>query len=92
MALQLEITDKVQQSTLFQVEIMYHTECLIYYSVKEEDMYSTIKDKKYFNRINTKRINLKNTDAIKTGSNGDRAEQYPVCEQYHIKFKKNHSN
>lgn len=70
----------MQQSTLFQVEIMYHTECLIYYSVKEEDMYSTIKDKKYFNRINTKRINLKNTDAIKTGSNGDRAEQYPVCE------------
>lgn len=59
-ALQLEITDKVQQSTLFQVEIMYHTECLIYYSVKEEDMYSTIKDKKYFNRINTKRINHKN--------------------------------
>lgn len=83
-ALQLEITDKVQQSTLFQVEIMYHTECLIYYSVKEEDMYSTIKDKKYFNRINTKRINHKNGDG-KSGSSGISAngaghELYPVCE------------
>lgn len=72
-ALQLEITDKVQQSTLFQVEIMYHTECLIYYSVKEEDMYTSIKDKKYFNRINTKRIHHKSND-VKT------SDPHPVCE------------
>lgn len=88
-ALQLEITDKVQQSTLFQVEIMYHTECLIYYSVKEEDMYSTIKDKKYFNRINTKRINNKNSDVGVGGGGGGNSgggaslhdhEYYPICE------------
>lgn len=74
LALQIEITDKVQQSTFFQVEIMSHTECLIYYSLKEDDMYSTLKDKKYFNRINTKRMITKSLDA-KRGH-----ELYPVCD------------
>lgn len=73
LALQLEITDKVQQSTMFQVEIMYHTECLIYFSIKEEEMYSTLKDKKYFNRINTKRMSTKSNEH-------KRIDLYPVCE------------
>lgn len=37
-------------------------------------MYSTIKDKKYFNRINTKRINHKSND------NGRSVDQLPICE------------
>lgn len=56
-----------------QVEIMSHTECLIYYSIKEEEMYSTLKDKKYFNRINTKRMITKSNDFKRT-------ELYPVCD------------
>lgn len=74
LSLQMEITDKVQQSTFFQVEIMSHTECLIYYSLKDEDMYSTLKDKKYFNRINTKRMITKSND-VKRGN-----DLYPVCD------------
>ncbi|XP_031627007.1 tetratricopeptide repeat protein 17 [Contarinia nasturtii] len=74
LSLQLEITDKVQQSTFFQVEIMSHTECLIYYSLKDDDMYSTLKDKKYFNRINTKRMITKSND-LKRGN-----DVYPVCD------------
>lgn len=70
----MEITDKVQQSTFFQVEIMSHTECLIYYSLKDEDMYSTLKDKKYFNRINTKRMITKSNE-LKRGN-----DVYPTCE------------
>lgn len=73
LSLQLEITDKVQQSTFFQVEIMSHTECLIYYSLKEEDMYSTLKDKKYLNRINTKRMTSRSNEARQT-------EQQPTCD------------
>lgn len=73
LALQLEITDKVQQSTFFQVEIMSHTECLIYYSLKEDDMYSTLKDKKYLNRINTKRMTTKSIDM-------KQIDQYPMCD------------
>lgn len=73
LAMQMEITDKVQQSTYFQVEIMSHTDCLIYYSIKEEELYSSLKDKKYFNRINTKRMTSKST--------GTRiADNYPFCE------------
>lgn len=56
-----------------QVEIMSHTECLIYYSIKEEEMYSTLKDKKYFNRINTKRMTTKSNDFKRT-------ELYPLCD------------
>lgn len=70
----MEITDKVQQSTFFQVEIMSHTECLIYYSLKDDDMYSTLKDKKYFNRINTKRMTAKSND-VKRGN-----DIYPICD------------
>lgn len=93
LALQIEITEKVQQSTFLyvlimpmeiyiihswfffnsQVEIMSHTECLIYYSIKEEEMYSTLKDKKYFNRINTKRMITKSNDFKRT-------ELYPLCD------------
>lgn len=69
----MEITDKVQQSTFFQVEIMSHTECLIYYSVKEEEMYSTLKDKKYLNRINTKRMTTKSNEFKRT-------DLYPMCD------------
>lgn len=74
LSLQLEITDKVQQSTFFQVEIMSHTECLIYYSLKDEEMYSTLKDKKYFNRINTKRMITKSSE-LKRGN-----DVYPTCD------------
>lgn len=74
LSLQLEITDKVQQSTFFQVEIMSHTECLIYYSLKDDEMYSTLKDKKYFNRINTKRMITKSSE-LKRGS-----DVYPTCD------------
>lgn len=70
----MEITDKVQQSTFFQVEIMSHTECLIYYSLKDEDLHSTLKDKKYFNRINTKRMITKSNE-LKRGN-----DVYPICE------------
>lgn len=73
LALQLEITDKVQQSTFFQVEIMSHTECLIYYSIKDDEMYSTLKDKKYFNRINTKRMITKSSETKRSDLN-------PVCD------------
>lgn len=73
LSLQMEITDKVQQSTFFQVEIMSHTECLIYYSLKDDEMYSTLKDKKYFNRINTKRM-------ITKSSESKRGDLYPVCD------------
>lgn len=69
----MEITDKVQQSTFFQVDIMSHTECLIYYSIKEEDMYSTLRDKKYFNRINTKRMITKSSESKQT-------DLYPLCD------------
>lgn len=74
LSLQMEITDKVQQSTFFQVEIMSHTECLIYYSLKDDDMYSTLKDKKYFNRINTKRMITKSNEFKRDN------DVYPVCE------------
>ncbi|XP_055296684.1 tetratricopeptide repeat protein 17 [Sitodiplosis mosellana] len=74
LSLQMEITDKVQQSTFFQVEIMSHTECLIYYSLKDEDMYSTLKDRKYFNRINTKRMITKSNDVKRSN------DVYPVCD------------
>lgn len=61
-------------SSIFsQVEIMSHTECLIYYSIKEDEMYSTLKDKKYLNRINTKRMITKSNDFKRT-------ELYPVCD------------
>lgn len=73
LALQMEITDKVQQSTFFQVEIMSHTECLIYYSLRDEELYSTLKDKKYFNRINTKRM-------ITKSSESKRGDSHPVCD------------
>lgn len=73
LALQMEITDKVQQSTFFQVEIMSHTECLIYYSIKEDEMYSTLKDKKYFNRINTKRMTTKSSESKRSDLN-------PLCD------------
>lgn len=73
LALQMEITDKVQHSTFFQVEIMSHTECLIYYSLKEDEVYITLKDKKYFNRINTKRM------ITKSGGDTKRVE-YPICD------------
>lgn len=73
LSLQLEITDKVQQSTMFQVEIMYHTECLIYYSIKDDEMYSTLKDRKYLNRINTKRMTTKSNEH-------KRIDLYPVCD------------
>lgn len=59
--------------TFSQVEIMSHTECLIYYSIKEEEMYSTLRDKKYFNRINTKRMTTKSNDFKRT-------ELYPLCD------------
>lgn len=72
LALQVEITDKVQQSTFFQVEIMSHTECLIYYSLKEDEIYSTLKDKKYFNRINTKRMITKCGESKRS--------DYPICD------------
>lgn len=52
---------------------MSHTECLIYYSIKEEEMYSTLKDKKYLNRINTKRMITKSNDVKRT-------ELYPLCD------------
>lgn len=71
----MEITDKVQQSTFFQVEIMSHTECLIYYSLKDDDMYSTLKDKKYFNRINTKRMITKSNNEFKRAN-----DVHPVCD------------
>lgn len=73
LALQMEITDKVQHSTFFQVEIMSHTECLIYYSLKEDDVYSTLKDKRYFHRINTKRM------IAKSGGDPKRVD-VPVCD------------
>lgn len=58
----------------FQVEIMSHTECLIYHSLKDEDLYSTLKDKKYFNRINTKRMITKSNDMKRTN------DIYPTCD------------
>lgn len=73
LALQIEITDKVQHSTFFQVEIMSHTECIIYYSLKEDDLYSTLKDRKYMHRINTKRM------ITKSGGDGKRLDP-PMCD------------
>lgn len=73
LGLQMEITDKVQHSTFFQVEIMSHTECIIYYSLKQDDLYSTLKDRKYMYRINTKRMITK--------SDGDSKRlEYPLCD------------
>lgn len=52
---------------------MSHTECLIYYSIKEDEMYTTLKDKKYLNRINTKRMNAKSNEFKHT-------IVYPLCD------------
>lgn len=53
---------------------MSHTECLIYFALKEDDLHSSLKDKKYFNRINTKRMITKSNDMKRTN------DIYPTCD------------
>lgn len=76
--LKTELVKKMEQSNTYTIDFMYQTECIINYLVQETDMYSTLKAKKYFNRINTKKYN-RQPDTTATPNTITKAS-LPVCE------------
>lgn len=57
-----ELIKKMEQSNAYTIDFMYQTECIINYFLQDYDMYSTLKSKKYLNRILAKRFQ-RNGDA-----------------------------
>lgn len=69
-----ELVKKMGQCNLYTIDFMYQSECIINYFLQEEDLYSTITNKKYLNRVNSKKFNkyADEMDVIKTA--------VPTCE------------
>lgn len=54
-----ELIKKMEQSNSYTIDFMYQTECIINYFLQDNDLYSTLKSKKYLNRIATKKLSQK---------------------------------
>lgn len=80
-----ELTAKMDQSNTYTIDFMYQTECIIDYYIKEtHEMYNTIQNKKYFNRLQLKKlldhynniISNKNNNKNNNSDNKDRTSSY----------------
>lgn len=62
LVIKTELIKKMEQSNAYTIDFMYQTECIINYFLQDYDMYSTLKSKKYLNRIVAKKFQ-RNSDA-----------------------------
>ncbi|KAJ6639680.1 Tetratricopeptide repeat protein 17 [Pseudolycoriella hygida] len=76
--LKTELIKKMEQSNTYTIDFMYQTDCIINYLVQESDMYSTLKAKKYFNRINTKKFHRQSDTVSNTAAKSK--STMPICE------------
>ncbi|KAG4073177.1 hypothetical protein HA402_002566 [Bradysia odoriphaga] len=78
--LKTELVKKMEEANTYTIDFMYQTECIINYLVQETDMYSTLKAKKYFNRINTKKYNRQQEPTTPPNTITKSKTSLPVCE------------
>lgn len=75
-----DLIKKVEQANTHTLDIMYKTDCIINYRI-DEDIYNTVKDKKYLNKINSKKLNKNYHDTSATASSeANSIAAQPICE------------